>query len=85
MVHGAPVVSSNATCLPEVYGNAAYYFDPHDTTDMAAKIGEVVDDPLLREDLVDKGRRQAAGYSWDRMAQQTLDVYEQTLKSKSGK
>jgi glycosyltransferase involved in cell wall biosynthesis len=85
MVHGAPVVSSNATCLPEVYGNAAYYFDPHDTTDMAAKLAEVVDDPLLREDLVDKGRRQAAGYSWDRMAQQTLDVYEQTLKSKSGK
>lgn len=81
MVHGAAVVSSNATCLPEVYGNAAYYFDPLSVTDMASKIGEVVDDPLLREDLIDKGRRQAAGYSWDRMAQQTLAVYEQALKS----
>ncbi|QQS18940.1 glycosyltransferase [Candidatus Saccharibacteria bacterium] len=38
MVHGAPVVSSDATCLPEVYGDAALYFDPLDVTDMAAKI-----------------------------------------------
>ena len=80
MVHGAAVVSSNATCLPEIYGNAAAYFDPLDITDMAAKIGEVLDDPILREDLIDRGRRQAAGYSWDRMAKQTLAVYERTLK-----
>ncbi len=80
MVHGAPVVSSNATCLPEVYGEAAYYFDPLDVTDMAAKIGEVVDDPLLREDLAERGKAQAAKYSWDAMAAQTLAVYEQTLR-----
>jgi glycosyltransferase involved in cell wall biosynthesis len=79
MVHGAPVVSSNATCLPEVHGNAAYYFNPLDVTDMAAKIGEVVDDPVLRADLSDKGKAQAAKYSWKRMAEQTLAVYETVL------
>ncbi len=79
MVHGAAVVSSNATCLPEVYGDAAYYFDPRDVTNMAAKIGEVVDDPILREDLIEKGKAQAAKYSWDRMAQQTLAVYQEAL------
>lgn len=81
MKHGAPVVSSNATCLPEVHGDAAHYFDPHDVTDIAAKIGEVLDDPILREDLIKKGRKQAAKYSWERMAKQTLAVYNHALES----
>jgi len=82
MVHGAPVVSSNATCLPEVYGDAAHYFDPRDASDMAAKIADVLDDPILREDLLEKGRAQAAKYSWDTMAKQTLAVYESVLDRK---
>jgi glycosyltransferase involved in cell wall biosynthesis len=81
--HGAPLVSTNATCSPEIYGNGAQYFDPLDINDMAVKIAEVLDDPVLREDLVDKGRNNAAKYSWSRMAEQTLAVYERALnKSK---
>lgn len=79
MVHGAPVVSSNATCLPEVYGDAAYYFDPLNVEEMAAKIGEVVDDPILREDLCEHGKKQAKKYSWDKMAKETLAVYKRAL------
>jgi glycosyltransferase involved in cell wall biosynthesis len=79
MVHGAPVVSSNATCLPEVYGEAAHYFDPLDTSDMAAKIGEVLYDEALRSNLIKKGKEQAAKYSWRRTAEQTLEVYEKAL------
>lgn len=79
MMHGAPVASSNATCLPEVYGDAANYFDPLNVTEMAAKIGEILDDPILREDLVEKGKAQAATYSWERLAKQTLAIYEQAL------
>jgi len=83
--HGAALVSTNATCSPEIYGNAAHYFDPLDIEDMAAKIGEVVDDPILREDLIDKGYKQAAKYSWRRMAEQTLAVYEAALATGKGK
>ncbi len=79
MVHGAPVVSSNATCLPEVYGNAARYFDPFDVQAMAVAIDEVLSDKSLRESLIEKGRAQAAEYSWQRMAEQTLAVYEKAL------
>lgn len=79
MTHGAPVLASNATCIPEVLGDAATYFDPLNIEEMATKIGEVVDDPIIREDLVEKGKKQAAKYSWDRMAKQTLAVYDQTL------
>jgi glycosyltransferase involved in cell wall biosynthesis len=77
--HGAPLASTNATCSPEIYGDAANYFDPLDIDDMAAKIAEILDDPVLREDLVDKGHTQAKKYSWQRMAEQTLAVYEKTL------
>lgn len=79
MQAGAPVVSSSATCLPEVYGDAAYYFDPLSVANMATKIAEVIDDEKLRQELITKGKKQAAKYSWKRMAEQTLEVYKQVL------
>jgi glycosyltransferase involved in cell wall biosynthesis len=79
MRHGAPVVSSNATCLPEIYKDAALYFDPLDVKDMALKIGQVLGDRRLAADLSAKGRALAATYSWQRMAEQTLSVYTQVL------
>lgn len=79
MVHGAPVVSSNTTCLPEVYGDAAWYFDPTNVPEMAAKIDEVLSNEQLRMGLIQKGKDKAAEYSWLRMAQQTHQVYLQAL------
>jgi glycosyltransferase involved in cell wall biosynthesis len=79
MVHGAPVVSSNATCLPEVYKDAAEYFDPDDTEDMARAIGRVLSDDSLRKQLIKKGEKVSASYSWQRMAEETLAVYETAL------
>jgi glycosyltransferase involved in cell wall biosynthesis len=81
MIHGAPVVASNATCIPEVCGDAAWYFDPLSVEAIAAKVGEVIDDPIIREDLVEKGQKQASKYSWANMARQTLAVYEKALAS----
>lgn len=81
MVHGAPVISSDASCLPEVYGPAAYYFNPLDTNDMAGKIKLVLSDSKLRQELIEKGRKQSAKYSWEKTARQTLEVYEQAFKS----
>lgn len=80
MLNGAVVASSNATCLPEVNGSAAHYFDPLDVQDIAAKISELLDDPELRKKLVAVGRKQAAKYSWKRMATQTLAVYNKALE-----
>jgi glycosyltransferase involved in cell wall biosynthesis len=80
MRHGAPVVSSNATCLPEIYGDAALYFNPTDVSDMAAKIQDAVGDSGLRQDIIRKGHIQAEKYSWRRMAEQTLAVYDSILR-----
>jgi len=79
LAHGAPLVSTNATCSPEIYGDAAVYFNPLDIRDMTTKIATVLADPILREELVEKGKAQAAKYSWQRMAEQTLEVYNQAL------
>jgi len=76
---GAPVVSSNATCLPEVNGGAAYYFDPLDIQDMANAIGKVISSQELRTKLIAAGKKQFKKYSWRRTAEQTLDVYRQVL------
>ena len=81
MAHKAPVVSSNATCLPEISGDAALYFDPKDIKDMAEKIDSVISDESLRKDLIQKGQRQLKKYSWEKTAQETLDVYNSILKS----
>lgn len=79
MAHGAPVASSNATCLPEVNGNAAHYFDPLNVVEMAEKINDVLTDEKLRKTLIEKGFEQVKKYSWRRMAEQTLEVYKKTL------
>jgi glycosyltransferase involved in cell wall biosynthesis len=80
MGYGAPVASSSATCLPEVYGDAAHYFNPLDTNDMARAIDDILTDQKLRKQLIEKGHKQLKKYSWSRMAKQTHEVYMNALK-----
>jgi len=81
MGYGTPVVSSNATCLPEVYGPAAHYFDPLDTSDMANAIDQVLSDDQLRTRLAKAGYKQIKKYSWKKQAQETYNVYKKVLSS----
>lgn len=80
MQHGTPVISSNASVMPEVYGPAAHYFDPTDPQDCASKINEVLSDKQLRQNLIQKGYAQVKKYSWRKMAEETLTVYKSTIK-----
>jgi glycosyltransferase involved in cell wall biosynthesis len=79
MLHGAPVVSSNATCLPEIYGDAAHYFDPYSIQAMADALNAVLINGSLRLQLIEKGKIQVAKYSWQRMVEQTLQTYSRVL------
>jgi glycosyltransferase involved in cell wall biosynthesis len=81
MGYGAPVISSNATCLPEVYGDAAHYFNPIDTDDMARAIDDVLSDDSLRQELIKKGSQQIKKYSWKRMAEQSHQIYMDVLNN----
>lgn len=76
-----PVVSSNKGSLPEVGGNAALYFDPANPYDMLQKISQVLDDEKLRQDLIKKGLIRVKLFSWKKLAEQTLEVYENCNRS----
>lgn len=79
MAHGAPVVASNVSCIPEVLGDAAYYFDPLQPKDIAKKVEDVLNRPALREQLKNKNPGQVKKFSWRRMAEETLAAYKATL------
>lgn len=80
MSHNIPVVSSNATCLPEVYGKAAHYFNPLDTSDIARAIDDILSNKELQEKLIKAGQKQLKKYSWEKMAKETNKIYMNALK-----
>lgn len=76
MACGAPVITSNTSSLPEVVGDAALLVDPHKTNEIAAAITRLIEDEKLREDLRQKGYRQALRYTWTESARKMLAVYQ---------
>lgn len=77
---GLPVASSNGSCLPEVLGDAAVFFNPNDSKDMADKINKLIINENLISSLQIKGDERVKKFSWDKMAEETLKVYENSLK-----
>ena len=75
MAAGTPVVASNASCLPEVLGQAALLVDPRDDTGFAAAIESVLADPAERLRRVEIGRARARTYTWKRCAELVAAVY----------
>jgi glycosyltransferase involved in cell wall biosynthesis len=79
MARGVPVACSNASSLPEVAGDAALLFDPHDETAVAVALERLLTDPALREDLRTRGLQRAQEFTWERTARLTLQSYARAL------
>ena len=75
MACGAPSLTSTASCLPEVAGDAALLVNPHDVDDIASALLRLLDDAPLRQALVERGRAHAAEFTWERAAEQLLSEY----------
>ncbi len=73
---GCPVVASSAGSIPEVGGDAAMYFDPKNQSEMFEKIEDVLNSEKIRQDLIKKGLKRYVEFSWEKLAKQTLEVYE---------
>jgi Glycosyltransferase len=71
---GLAVACSNTTSLPELVGDAALVFDPHDRADIATAIEQLWTDEALRASLVERGRSRVAQFDWDRTAR-TMRAY----------
>ena len=79
MACGVPVICSHAASLPEVVGDAAILVNPTNVREMADAMRNVLADSTLSQLLQAKGRAQAQRFSWERAAQQLLEVYMQAV------
>jgi glycosyltransferase involved in cell wall biosynthesis len=79
MRRGVAVACADASALPEVAGDAALLFDPTSVDAIADAVGRLVRDEALRAELAQRGREQAASFSWERAARETVDVYQRAL------
>ena len=82
MIEGSPVVSSNASCLPEVVGDAGLLFNPDSSDDLVEKLDSLLSDEALRQDLIAKGKAHAGGFSWKKMVKQVHCIYRDVLENK---
>lgn len=79
MACGVPVLTSNLSSLPEVAGDAALLVDPLDTEAIAAALMRLLSDSALRAELIARGLKRAAGFTWESAAAQLAQVYAQML------
>lgn len=63
-----PVITSNTSSMPEIGGDAALYADPSKPEEIAKHMQHVYRDEILRTSLIEKGKVQAAKFSWDKAA-----------------
>jgi glycosyltransferase involved in cell wall biosynthesis len=77
MACGTPVIASDCSSIPEITGKAALFAEGKDASMLANTICLLLSNKALRANLVSKGLERAAKFSWERCAQQTIDVYEQ--------
>jgi alpha-1,3-rhamnosyl/mannosyltransferase len=77
MACGTPVIVSNCSSLPEVVGTAGLLVDPQDPKAIAGAFAALETNSVLRDELSNKSRAQAARFTWDRAARQHLDAYRE--------
>ncbi len=80
MACGCPVITSNATSLPEVVGDAGIMVDPYDTDNLAKAMRQVLTNDELRADMVRKGLEQSKQFSWEKAAEQTQEIYNKVAE-----
>jgi glycosyltransferase involved in cell wall biosynthesis len=79
MAVGVPVVAARVGSIPEVVGDAALLPDPRDPDDVAGALATALDDDDARAELVAAGHRRRLEFSWERAADELVDLYRSTL------
>lgn len=75
MASELPIAASGTSALTEVGGEAALYFDPEDSAEMAGVIERILEDSTLRIRLQAEGKKRVENFNWERTAEETLDFY----------
>ena len=80
-----PVITSCVTALPEVCGEAAIYADPTSSDSFTEKMNTLNENEILRNEMVEKGKKQVDKFSWEKCAQQTWQSMRDVITSKKQK
>lgn len=80
MALNCPTLLSNASCLPETGGTAALYFNPSSHEELVDAMERITSDQHLRQELINKGHKHVASFSWKKMANETTAVYKKSLR-----
>lgn len=78
---GTPVITSNVFAMPETAGDAALLIDPNNPDEMADAMCRIANDPELAKQMVEKGKNQSARFTWKKMAQDYLKIYNEVIHS----
>jgi glycosyltransferase involved in cell wall biosynthesis len=81
MEHGTPVVTSSTSSIPEVAGKAALFVDPNNPEEIAHAVLRIITDAELRNRIIENGFEQANRFSWEKTAQQMMEIYRMSVKS----
>jgi glycosyltransferase involved in cell wall biosynthesis len=76
MACGTPVIAANRASIPEVVGDGGILFEPHAIQDLADILLNLYESPTARERLIEQGTRRVQRFSWQKMADQTFEVYQ---------
>jgi glycosyltransferase involved in cell wall biosynthesis len=72
-----PVITSNTSSMPEISGDAAFFVDPFNPVEITAAMIKLTNDPVLKDNLINKGSFRAAKFSWRSMAEQVQTIYKE--------
>ena len=76
---GCPVISSNSSSLPEVYGDAALSFSPFSVDSLIDCINKITTDNDLKQKLISKGYERVKNFSWKKCALETSIIYKKLI------
>lgn len=79
MINGCPTAIANASCFPEIAGEASVYFDPNDIDSMSNALENMIENSDLRKDLVIKGYDRIKQFSWQKCADSHRELYRTLL------
>lgn len=82
MACGTPVITSNVSSLPEVAGDAAISVKPTDIESITKAILRIHQDPVFRQNLIQKGLARVQEFTWSKTAEQTATIYEQVVAAR---
>jgi glycosyltransferase involved in cell wall biosynthesis len=75
MAAGAPVLTANTSCLPEIAGDAALFADPLSPAQLAGELARLLESQDLRKRLIERGRERAERYRWGICAARSLEFF----------